>query len=78
MCGYGTLAGIKTDDELRVLMRTGNQSSASLDAAPTSAPFFGDSYNFTMPGSTMGFAINSGRLAGMNAIDHIDSDEFVE
>lgn len=39
---------------------------------------FGDSYNFSMPGSTMGFAIHSGRMAGDNAMNYIDSDSFVE
>ena len=78
MCGYGTLAGIKTDDELRVLDEDWKPIPGLFGCGTDVCSIFGDSYNFTMPGSTMGFAINSGRLAGMNAIDYIDSDEFVE
>lgn len=28
---------------------------------------YADSYNFTLPGNTMGFAVNSGRIAGLEA-----------
>ena len=28
---------------------------------------YGDTYPFTLPGNTMGFCINSGRIAGENA-----------
>ena len=33
---------------------------------------YGDSYNFTLPGNTMGFAINSGRMAGEAVADYIN------
>ena len=78
VCGYGTLAGIKTDDDLRVLDKNWKPIPGLFGCGTDVCSIFGDSYNFTMPGSTMGFAINSGRLAGMNSVDYIDSDEFVE
>ena len=28
---------------------------------------YGDSYNYCIPGNTMGFCLNSGRIAGENA-----------
>ena len=39
---------------------------------------FGDSYMFYFPGSTMGFAVNSGRMAGYNAVEFIDTYEFAD
>jgi len=39
-----------------------------LYAAGTDAcSIYGDSYPFILPGNTMGFALNSGRIAGENA-----------
>lgn len=32
---------------------------------------YGDSYVFIMPGNTMGFAINSGRIAGERSADYV-------
>ena len=32
---------------------------------------YGDSYNFTLCGNTMGFAINSGRMAGEAIADYM-------
>lgn len=32
---------------------------------------YADSYNFTLPGNTMGFAVNSGRIAGLEAAKYI-------
>jgi fumarate reductase flavoprotein subunit len=32
---------------------------------------FGDSYNIYLSGGTLGFAVNSGRIAGENALKYI-------
>jgi len=34
---------------------------------------YGDSYVFVLPGNTMGFAINTGRIAGENVLEYIKS-----
>ena len=52
------------------------QTLTSLDPALYSAgsdanTIYGDSYNFTLPGNTMGFAINSGRMAGESVAEYI-------
>lgn len=78
ICGYGTLAGIKTDDELRILNEDFDPIPGLYGCGTDVCSIFGDSYNFSMPGSTMGFAIHSGRMAGDNAMNYIDSDSFVE
>lgn len=76
--GYGSLGGIKVDDCLRVVTDEGDPIPGLYSAGTDSCNIFGDSYCFYLPGSTMGYAINSGRMAGYNAVDYIDSDEFVE
>ena len=34
---------------------------------------YGDTYIFYLPGNTLGFALNSGRMAGENAAEYIKS-----
>jgi fumarate reductase flavoprotein subunit len=47
---------------------------AGLYAAGTDAcTIYGDSYVFVLPGNTMGFAVNSGRIAGENAAAYAKS-----
>ncbi|MDO4529989.1 MAG: FAD-binding dehydrogenase, partial [Lachnospiraceae bacterium] len=36
---------------------------------------YGDSYVFQLPGNTMGFALNSGRMAGESAADYVSAEE---
>lgn len=70
ICGYGTLAGIRTDENLSVVNADWQAIPGLFGCGTDVCSIFGDSYNFNMPGSTMGFAINSGRLSGMNAADY--------
>jgi fumarate reductase flavoprotein subunit len=77
-CGYGTLGGIKVNDDLQVVTQEGKVIPGLYSAGTDACNIFGDSYCFIMPGNTMGWAINSGRMAGYNAVAYIDSDEFVE
>ncbi len=77
-CGYGTLGGIKVNDDLQVLRDDGSPIPGLYSAGTDACNIFGDSYCFIMPGNTMGWAINSGRMAGYNAVDYLDSDDFVE
>lgn len=76
--GYGSLGGIKIDDCLRVIREDFTPINGLFAAGTDCCSIFGDTYMFYMPGSTMGFAINSGRLAGYNAIDFIDTFDFEE
>jgi fumarate reductase flavoprotein subunit len=46
-----------------------------LYAAGTDAcSIYGDTYVFILPGNTMSFALNSGRIAGENAAEYIKSE----
>ena len=71
--GYGSLGGIRVDDSLKVLRNDMSAIPGLFSAGSDCCGIFGDTYMFYFPGSTMGFAINSGRMAGYNAIDYIDS-----
>jgi fumarate reductase flavoprotein subunit len=76
--GYGTLGGIKVNDNLQVMTDKGSIIPGLYSCGTDACSIFGDSYCFIMPGNTMGFALNSGRIAGKSAVDYIDSDDFVE
>ena len=72
--GYGSLGGIKTDYNMQVLTENGQQIPGLFACGTDACSIFGDSYCFIMPGSTMGFAINSGRIAGYEAAKFIDEE----
>lgn len=69
--GYGTLGGIKINYKTEVLTQD-HEVIPGLYAAGTDAcAIYGDSYVFVLPGNTMGFAVNSGRIAGENAVEYV-------
>ena len=43
-----------------------------------SATVFAGNYCFYNPGSTMSYAVNSGRIAAMESVKYMDSDDFVD
>lgn len=68
---YGTLGGIKInyktevlDDKFRVIP---GLYAAGVDANA----MYGDSYTRFLGGNTQGFAVTSGRMAGLNALEYI-------
>ena len=69
---YGTLGGIKINHMCEVVTDD-NQTIPGLYAVGTDAcAIYGDCYPFTFAGNTMGFCLNSGRMAGENASEYID------
>jgi fumarate reductase flavoprotein subunit len=71
--GYGSLGGIKINHRTEVITKD-HQVIPGLYAAGTDAcSIYADSYVFVLPGNTMGFALNSGRIAGENAADYVRS-----
>jgi fumarate reductase flavoprotein subunit len=70
---YGSLGGIKMNHRAEVLDKQW-QKIPGLYAAGTDAnSIYGDSYVFILPGNTMGFALNSGRIAGESALEYVQS-----
>lgn len=67
-CGaYGSLGGILIDYKTRVMTSEHKVIPGLYSAGTDACNIFGDSYPFTLSGNTMGFCLNSGRIAGENA-----------
>lgn len=68
---YGSLGGIMIDHETRVLTDEWEIIPGLYSAGTDACSIYGDSYVFYLPGNTMGFCLNSGRIAGENAADYV-------
>ncbi|MGI6326390.1 MAG: FAD-dependent oxidoreductase [Saccharofermentanales bacterium] len=68
---YGSLGGIKINYKTEVLDEEWNKIPGLYAAGTDANTIFGDSYVFILPGNTMGFALNSGRMAGENAVEYL-------
>jgi len=64
---YGSLGGIKINHKTEVLNKQWKPIPGLYAAGTDACSIYGDSYVFILPGNTMGFAVNSGRIAGENA-----------
>lgn len=71
LTGYGSLGGIKINHKTQVISTEGQPISGLYAAGTDACSIFGDSYVFVLPGNTMGFAVNSGRIAGENAAGYV-------
>ena len=70
---YGSLGGIKVNHRLEVLTEDYEIIPGLYAAGVDANAIYGDTYVFILPGNTMGFALNSGRMAGENAADYVAS-----
>jgi fumarate reductase flavoprotein subunit len=70
---YGSLGGIKINHRTEVLNKDWKKIPGLYAAGTDACSIYGDSYVFILPGNTMGFAINSGRIAGENAAEYVKS-----
>jgi fumarate reductase flavoprotein subunit len=68
---YGSLGGIKINHRTEVLTKQWKKIPGLYAAGTDACSIYGDSYVFILPGNTMGFAINSGRIAGENAAQYV-------
>ena len=68
---YGSLGGIKINYKTEVLDTEWDVIPGLYAAGTDANTIFGDSYVFILPGNTMGFALNSGRMAGENAVEYL-------
>jgi|WetSurMetagenome_2_1015567.scaffolds.fasta_scaffold40791_1 fumarate reductase flavoprotein subunit len=71
--GLGTLGGIRINHRIEVLNKNLNVIPGLYAAGLDANSLYGDSYPWIMSGNTFGFAINSGRMAGENAVTYIRS-----
>ena len=61
---FGTLGGIKINARTEVIDKEWKRIPGLYAAGTDANSIYGDSYAFILPGNTMGFAVNSGRIAG--------------
>ncbi|MCA0241235.1 MAG: FAD-dependent oxidoreductase [Proteobacteria bacterium] len=63
----GTLGGLKVDARLRVLDETDAPIAGLYAVGNIASGMYGDTYCIVFPGTTLAFAVNSGRIAGEHA-----------
>ena len=74
---YGSLGGVKINHKTQVLTQDAKVIPGLYCAGTDACNIFGDSYPFILSGNTMGFCLNSGRIAGENAsASDEDFDDF--
>jgi fumarate reductase flavoprotein subunit len=71
--GFGSLGGIKINYKCEVLDKTFEVIPGFYAAGTDANSIHADSYTFILPGNSMGFAINSGRIAGENSAKYVKS-----
>jgi len=67
----GTIGGIKINHRMEVLDRSDNPIPGLYAAGVDTGGWESDTYNAVLSGTTFGFAINSGRIAGENAAEYV-------
>jgi fumarate reductase flavoprotein subunit len=67
---YASLGGIKINYKTEVVTDDHEVIPGLYAAGVDAATIYFDSYMFIFPGNTMGFALNSGRIAGRNSADY--------
>lgn len=71
---YGTLGGIKIDEDCQVLTKEWEKIPGLFAAGTDTCTIYGDSYMFLLPGNTMGYCINTGRFAGSGAAEFAEEN----
>jgi fumarate reductase flavoprotein subunit len=67
---FGTLGGVKINYKTEVVGKDYNVIPGLYAAGLDANSINSDTYIFWLPGSTLGFALNSGRIAGENAAEY--------
>ena len=67
---YGSAGGIKINEHAQVIGQDWNPIPCLYAAGTDACSIYGDSYPFIFPGTSMGFALNTGRIAA----EHIASN----
>lgn len=69
---YGTMGGVRINAQCQVLDGNDQVIPGLYSAGSDANTIYGDSYNFTLPGNSMGFAVNSGRMAGQALVKNLN------
>ncbi len=73
--GYGTVGGIRINENCEVLDNDFEPIPGLYSAGADSNNLYDDSYMFLLPGNSMGYCVNSGRIAGMEAAAYVEDFE---
>lgn len=72
---YGTLGGIKINHRLEVLTEDNKVIPGLYGAGSDVCDIYNGTYYYYFPGNTMGFAVNTGRMAGEYAAEYVSDLE---
>lgn len=73
--GYGTVGGIRINENCEVCDSDFMPIPGLYAAGADSCNIYNDSYMFLLPGNSMGYAVNTGRIAGMEAAEYVEDAE---
>ena len=69
--GYGTVGGIRINENCECCDKDFEPVPGLYAVGADACNLYDDSYMFLLPGNSMGFAVNSGRIAGKEAAAYI-------
>ena len=73
--GYGTVGGIRINENCEACNKDFEPVPGLYAAGADACNIYDDSYMFLLPGNSMGFAVNTGRIAGMSAAEYVEDEE---
>ena len=71
--GYGTVGGIRINENCEACGADFLPIPGLYAAGADSCNIYNDSYMFLLPGNSMGYAVNTGRIAGMEAAEYVEA-----
>lgn len=73
--GYGTVGGIRINENCEACDKEFEPIPGLYAAGADSCNIYDDSYMFLLPGNSMGYAVNTGRIAGMSAAEYVMDED---
>ena len=73
--GYGTVGGIRINENCEACDKEFEPVPGLYAAGADACNIYDDSYMFLLPGNSMGFAVNTGRIAGISAAEYVEDAE---
>ena len=73
--GYGTVGGIRINENCEACDKDFEPVPGLYAAGADSCNIYDDSYMFLLPGNSMGYAVNTGRIAGMSAAEYVSDED---
>ncbi len=73
--GYGTVGGIRINENCEACGSDFEPIPGLYAAGADSCNIYDDSYMFLLPGNSMGYAVNTGRIAGMSAAEYVEEED---